>query len=925
MFTLQTGFRKFSKLLYFVLIILLIISVSVSAAGLADKAIQKIVCGSQLAVLCQVYGYVLNPTDAALNAMPNNVRLTYFGIVASPSEALLQEAKGKVIAEVSKNPDAAKAIEMAKRLDGYIKEINAGKDPDKQGYTSAYDKEGTLIIKDKTGKIFASIPKGWELAPSQEGGFNLINNKPKKDQKPLIIGNYKIEGTTDKTKIIYNQPKADEEAFLDVNSEKPSKVTIGGKIYYIDKGPNQFRELNNQIVSANFISSQKATYIFAYPPGKKSDLQKTYEFEADKGTKIIFDPKSGNIEGQKGNLKITDVTGEKLLRGNFNVIVNKDGSIKQMNLKANSFFNDNEDLIQATSDKDFTVCLSGHSDDTDLVNVKDGCDGKNLFRLNKNKVNQIVSKGKIRYNVGFAEINSLEDGTVTTYAQSPTLNDYFQIRSGSVDLIKDGIIAHVKYVPCPKGVGKVVKDIFSTKKALEINCGTLTNIDKTGFTLINSQFVTIVDKDGKYSVEIGPNGGIIAVSDKGSLTVRKGYESSDYERNLFAETTALFGAPAVRKEHASVVLADTFIENLDTYIGGLNCEGKIGKAMCILDEVPDVRTLVGARKKSDLKLLAEVELKEEKRALDQFKDFITQGFSVEDAAKKSGLNPIVASIFTKGFNDDGSINVDNMFDIANDINNRIVSKGVGDYNVYTGLGFLTEKTTITRFLTQDLYDKEIPNLGSITQDLDGKPSLFTLMADPKGRVSPYIAPAIIKKVTMLPPDVYSLPLDETIIILKDRVRQIENFGLYMPLSGNKQINKGNVHLLKKEIERLEKIQAANPDLNKLDKYKKSLKGPEAIAKVTEFTYGLVTVADVIPIGKVAKAGAKLVEVAKAGKFVTKGGRIVEFTRAGLLNELKGGFGDLKGYVRVRPLFLKSQGKNALEDIPLIPKIAEGCI
>ena len=147
----------------------------------------------------------------------------------------------------------------------------------------------------------------------------------------------------------------------------------------------------------------------------------------------------------------------------------------------------------------------------------------------------------------------------------------------------------------------------------------------------------------------------------------------------------------------------------------------------------------------------------------------------------------------------------------------------------------------------------------------------------------------------------------------------------MPLSGNKQINKGNVHLLKKEIERLEKIQAANPDLNKLDKYKKSLKGPEAIAKVTEFTYGLVTVADVIPIGKVAKAGAKLVEVAKAGKFVTKGGRIVEFTRAGLLNELKGGFGDLKGYVRVRPLFLKSQGKNALEDIPLIPKIAEGCI
>ena len=196
------------RLILFFLIILLLISavtadISSTAGNFAKEGIQKIICKAAGPV-CQAYSWINNP----VGILPADARKIISG-VQNPLGVGKQQALSQIYSNLPN--DGKKAVDVIQKAEDYLNKIGV-KEPEKQGFTTEYADDGSLIIKENKN-IYARIPKGFNVAQDQTGGFVLTKEKGA-ENKELQLGNYKIYNVAQDAKILFNENRQNGDLFL---------------------------------------------------------------------------------------------------------------------------------------------------------------------------------------------------------------------------------------------------------------------------------------------------------------------------------------------------------------------------------------------------------------------------------------------------------------------------------------------------------------------------------------------------------------------------------------------------------------------------------------------------------------------------------------------------------------------------------------
>lgn len=381
------------------------------------------------------------------------------------------------------------------------------------------DDNGNTIIKNENGEVFATIPKGFEVVESEDS-FILVNKNAKADAVLELKGN-RIQLDKD-SQISFSEKNG--ESLIQIES---GSIEIGETLVQGVQNANIKINEDNQIDFAEFSSREGGEYNFNYN-------EKDFKFNAEKGGKVLFNPKENILSGENVELNLDNqlIKAESFQAG-------FDGeNIDSVKLKG-GVYEDKRRNLEYSSDEEFSVYLDGRRIDNE---------DNAISVLSQEDETHIYGKGsvKILNNDKLSYTGESPDALVDYYVE----DNSFDIKKGDAVLKNNNRIVNVKQ-----------GSVFLNKKHSDSN-GDEAESFRVKTYKDGEEFENIIDeKGGQLTIASSKNGETKAV-----VVSFDNYEK--YTNNLVDK-----------------VIGDRSIEDAEEYLNELKLDGKTSKADLDLAEL----------------------------------------------------------------------------------------------------------------------------------------------------------------------------------------------------------------------------------------------------------------------------------------------------------------------------------------------------
>ncbi len=161
-------------------------------------------------------------------------------------------------------------------------------------FVNETDEYGNIIIIDDSGKTLATIPPGYTY--EIEDDKFIFTNEDAEGLFPLEFKDYKIS-LEKGSEIVFSMENGN--YILNLTGEGNINILFGGEINNVKDAVIKIDEVNN-VVYADFISTEKEEYVFRYG-------EQEYIFKVEEGGRVHFNPKEGKITTESAEVTLNNI------------------------------------------------------------------------------------------------------------------------------------------------------------------------------------------------------------------------------------------------------------------------------------------------------------------------------------------------------------------------------------------------------------------------------------------------------------------------------------------------------------------------------------------------------------------------------------------------------------------------------------------